>query len=346
MPDSPIPEAYAKYVGADKTEKERLLNARLAAPIPPKSMLPVLFYLTLDESQAVRGAAMQSVSTLPEHIALASLKEPLPPDVLKFFADQYGTNQTLLETILLNRATPDAVFATFAATAQGRILDIISENQERYIRTLGIFERLKENPAVPKNTIDRITHFLTLAGVISVEAPKSEPVVLKEVDGADQVVEDKKVETQMIVSTTKEHLNDQERENLFRQISTMLPGAKIQLALKGNKEARGYLVRDSNKLVATAVMRSPKLNENEVSRYATIPNVCEDALRMMASSPQWSKSYAVRSALVNNPKTPMQYSAQFIKVLTVRDLAAVSRNKNIPSQLAKMAKLLLKEKRK
>ena len=38
------------------------------------------------------------------------------------------------------------------------------------------------------------------------------------------------------------------------------------------------LVRDSNRLVARAVMQSPKLSEHEVETYASMKDICEERL--------------------------------------------------------------------
>ena len=53
-------------------------------------------------------------------------------------------------------------------------------------------------------------------------------------------------------------MEEGKRLTLAQRIMKMSIAEKIKLATKGNKEARSYLLRDSNKLVAVAVIRSPK----------------------------------------------------------------------------------------
>ena len=55
---------------------------------------------------------------------------------------------------------------------------------------------------------------------------------------------------------------------------------KVKAALTGSQEERMILVRDSNKLVARAVMQSPKLSEHEVETFASMKDICEEALRL------------------------------------------------------------------
>ena len=79
---------------------------------------------------------------------------------------------------------------------------------------------------------------------------------------------------------------------------------KIKLARMGNKEARGLLVRDRNKIVATAAVRSPKITENEVAGFAKARNVSDEVMRIIARNREWTRNYKVKLALATNPKCP------------------------------------------
>ena len=57
---------------------------------------------------------------------------------------------------------------------------------------------------------------------------------------------------------------------------------KIKLARLGNKEARGLLVKDRNKVVAISAISSPKITTNEVISIAQSRNVHDEVLRMVA----------------------------------------------------------------
>ena len=46
------------------------------------------------------------------------------------------------------------------------------------------------------------------------------------------------------------------------------------------------LVRDRNRLVASAVLSSPKLTESEVEAFTKMGNVSEDVLRVIGDEPQ------------------------------------------------------------
>ncbi|TAK01098.1 MAG: hypothetical protein EPO39_14865 [Candidatus Manganitrophaceae bacterium] len=134
-------------------------------------------------------------------------------------------------------------------------------------------------------------------------------------------------------------------QNLFQQVQHMRVSEKVQLALKGNKEARALLLKDSNKQVVLAVLGSPRITEQEVELIAQSKSVSEDILRVIANNRSWLKNYGVVVGLVNNPKTPVGLSLGFIKNLKAKDLGNLARNKGVPEVIRSTAGRLLQTKR-
>lgn len=126
---------------------------------------------------------------------------------------------------------------------------------------------------------------------------------------------------------------DEPRDSTVQKIAALNVAARMSLAMKGTREERAVLVRDPNKIVAAAVLSSPKLNETEVEAFAKMANVSEDVLRTIAMSRAWTKSYAVVHALVKNPKTPVALSVNFLQRINDRDLRSLSTNRNVPEAL-------------
>jgi len=108
---------------------------------------------------------------------------------------------------------------------------------------------------------------------------------------------------------------------------------RLKLALKGTREQRAQLIRDSNRIVATAVLSSPKLTEAEVEAFCKMGNVSEDVLRTIATNRAWVKSYAIVLGLVRNAKTPAALSMQMLNRLTERDVKMLSVDRNVPEIL-------------
>jgi hypothetical protein len=105
---------------------------------------------------------------------------------------------------------------------------------------------------------------------------------------------------------------------------------RMKLAMNGTKGQRAQLIRDSNRLVAAAVLGSPKLTESEVEAFAKMGNVTEDVLRVIAMNRTWTKNYGVVLGLSRNPKTPPAISMHLLSRLNERDLKMIAIDRNVP----------------
>jgi len=130
-------------------------------------------------------------------------------------------------------------------------------------------------------------------------------------------------------------------QNLLQKIQTLNVGERLQLALKGGREIRSVLVKDSNKQVMLSVLENQKITESEVELIARSRSVPEDALRIISKNREWLKNYAITYALVTNPKTPPGISVTLISSLKIKDLVLLEKNKNVPELVRSSAKRLL-----
>lgn len=129
--------------------------------------------------------------------------------------------------------------------------------------------------------------------------------------------------------------------NLQQLVMKMGTPQKIKLALTGAKEARGILVRESSKMIATAVLDNPRISVGEIEFFAKSQNLSEDVIRKIGSNSEWSKKYSIAVALVNNPKTPVGISMNFISRMQDRDLGLLEKSRNIPEAVRTSARNLL-----
>lgn len=126
-----------------------------------------------------------------------------------------------------------------------------------------------------------------------------------------------------------EAARDEDERTTFQRIAAMSVAERVSLAMKGTREERAILIRDSNKLVAVAVLSSPKLSESEVESIARMANVSEEILRLIAQNRVWTKNYAVVAALAKNPKTPVPIAMNLLARLNDRDLRGLSTDRNV-----------------
>jgi hypothetical protein len=137
---------------------------------------------------------------------------------------------------------------------------------------------------------------------------------------------------------------DEKRGTVLQKITRLDIKGRIQLAMKGTKEERSILVRDGTKLVAIAVLDSPKISDGEVEKIAGQRNVLESVLRAIPLKRRFMKNYGVVRNLVFNPRTPIDISLGLMKQLLAADLKNLSGNKEVSDTIRKLALRMFKQK--
>jgi hypothetical protein len=134
------------------------------------------------------------------------------------------------------------------------------------------------------------------------------------------------------------------RDSVLQKIAKLNISGRIALAMRGNKEERSILIRDSTKLVSLAVLDSPKVSEGEVEKFALQKNVLEAVLRAIPMRRKYAKNYAIMRNLVFNPRTPLDLSLGLMKNLLIHDLKNLSGNKEVSDTVRKLALRMFKQK--
>jgi hypothetical protein len=138
--------------------------------------------------------------------------------------------------------------------------------------------------------------------------------------------------------------HEERRDSTLQKISKLDIKGRIALAMRGSKEERSILVRDSTKLVAVAVLESPKVTDGEVEKFALQKNVLEAVLRAIPMKRRFVKNYIIMRNLVSNPRTPLDASLGLMKGLLARDLKNLSENKEVSDTIRKTAMRMFKQK--
>lgn len=125
---------------------------------------------------------------------------------------------------------------------------------------------------------------------------------------------------------------------LLDKLAAMNPAQRMSRAMKGTREERAILIRDPNKIVAVAVLSSPKLSEAEVEAIAKMTNVSDEILRIVGNTRAWMKSYRIMSALTRNPKTPQALALNLLSRLQEKDVKMIVTDRNIPDAVRTAAR--------
>ena len=340
-----------RYVQHDAPREVRLMASKGALPLPPVELATVLFALMHDPDPEVKSTARDSLENLPDSVCHAVLNGETHPAVLSHLAHAFREDETRLEMLALNSATEDGTIAFLAATPYKRLVDIISNNQVRLVRSSAIVDALGANPLTGRAVIERILNFLgvdTVAGEDTFEgASGTEDVSNEQAEAALKAIlgEDLGRFAQELVhesdSDDQPNIDD---GNLYSLIQSMSVMQKIKLARMGNREARGLLIRDRNKIVALSAISSPKMTLQEVAMIAKARNVSDEVLRVIARNREWTRDYQVKCGLATNPKSPLTEAMKFVNYLQDRELKNLMRSKDVPTAIATHARRILMKK--
>jgi len=330
-----------------------MMAAKALVPLSPSDMVAVLYMLTFDLAETVRKTAAVTLSSLPDRILSASLRdEQLKPPVLGHCLQVFAGNEEYVQALILNASTPDEAVAVVAGTCSAKIAEIICQNQLRVLRYDNILRNLCRNPHAPVSVIDGVCDFAVRSGMLLQDVPQMQQArvrvfgpgaLLKPPEQgptAQEVVE----EYQELREENAPPVEEGKRLTVSQRVMKMSISEKIKLATLGNREARGLLMRDTNKLVAVAVIRSPRITDGEILSMANNRAVNDEVLRIIYGNREWTKNYTVKLALVKNPKTPLAISMRFLSTMQESDVRALARNKNVQAGIQLMAKKMMDKK--
>ncbi|MGV3623994.1 MAG: Ig-like domain-containing protein [Archangium sp.] len=350
--DEFLADNMKKHVDPRAPVPLRMMAAKALVPLQPPDMLSVLFMLSFDAEENVRAQVQKTSSTLQDRIAASGFRdESVHPPVLGWFLNIYAANDVYAEMLILNPNTPDEAVAAIADSCSKRTAEIIGQNQLRLLRHDNIIRGLARNANTAGALIDGVCDFAVRNGLILDDVPQMKEAKIRLYGPesavqplpqlgptADQIMAEFHMPDAEGAEQGTPPLDEGVRLSLSKRIMSMNVSEKIKLATKGNKEARGILIRDSNKLVSVAVIRSPRITDGEVLAQAQNKICVDDVLRVIYSNREWLRKYSIKLALVKNPKVPQGVSMRLMNTLHEHDIKTLAKDKNVPGSVQMLAK--------
>ncbi|MEM7246863.1 MAG: hypothetical protein AAF533_16035 [Acidobacteriota bacterium] len=164
---------------------------------------------------------------------------------------------------------------------------------------------------------------------------------LAELDDLDQLGES--TLDAKIIEELQEEDAPEEELRLAQRLLMMSVAEKVQLALKGDRGDRGLLIRDASKMVQEAVVKSPKITEDEVEKIANMRSISADVLRMIGGNREYTRNYSTVLGLVKNPRTPVPVALQLMPRLQTRDLKFMLKDKNIAEGIRRQCRITIQK---
>ncbi len=336
-------------------------------PVPPQDLLHAIAGAVFSESQfAPRG--IETLMGMPESLlTLAISGEVEDPDILGVIL-VHRKEPALLELALLHQALTAEWMEQVVPHLPGSVLEIPLNNQVMWLKRPRILDLIEEHPEGDYNIKRRVNenrfHVLgtatkevfeerieILEDVIAGKLDKAWAELPMPMESPTEAAEDEEVEpgAEEDVEAVRERLlkpildmdGNEIPLSLTQRVMRLKTNQKIMLAIKGGKEERTLLIRESNRLIQVNVIRNPRVGEGEVAYISQMRTVKEEVLRIISMNREWMKKYTIMKNLAFNPRTPLPIAMNQMKRINEFDLKLMQRDRNIPELLRREAKRIL-----
>jgi len=364
---SKLPGPAQKLLGGSAPAPARLMAAKGVVPgLKPADIVTVIVGLTADADPKVAEAAQGTLAKLPPPMLAGALGADLEAVVVERIADVYSGDAEVVEKLLRMPRLGSEALVLLAERANEQIGELIATNEQQLLKNPEVIEKLYMNKRVRMSTADRLLELAVRNGLeLNIAAFKEAAAAIKnelimEASGeatpddvlfaeTDEIarqtdIQGEEDDTHVVDDEGEEKLKDQFLP-LYARIAQMTVSQKIRRAQVGTAAERLLLVRDTNRLVSAAAVKSPAMRDGEAVIISQSRNVSEEVLREIARNREFTRNYQVKINLARNPRTPFSFSARIIPLLRESDLREIAKSKNVPSNVQQAARQQLERKK-
>jgi hypothetical protein len=257
-----------------------------------------------------------------------------------------GNDLVTLQYFLAHDSDPEvrsAAIQSLRAMTEPQVLDI-ADSAGVHPKILDVLARLHyPNQAIAEKLLSHPSiDILTTAFLAEKQAEMAayaEPLPLPDREEAEE-------EDAGAIEENEELDEESEEFKSKYQLSMKMDiSEKMKVALVGDKEWRTLMIKDSNRLVSTSVIKNPRISEAEILAIVSTAIQNDEIMRMICANKEWVKNYQIRKALVMNCKTPLPAALRFLATLTDKDLASLAKSKNVSSVISGQARRQLMNKK-
>lgn len=321
----------------------RLLAARGLLPIHPEELIPVQVALARGDDPELAAEATGSLRALTPRLANAYLERTAGADELTYFALEIG-HPRQLEVVLRRRDVPRPLLVELAARLSEDLQEMLLLRQDAVIEEPAILDALERNPRLSSFARRRIGEYREHLLPRRRRAQGGDQAELEEATDAEVAAALAEVKAKRPAvpaeGETETALGLSESE-----IRALPIKVRLRLARGASRVLRGIMLRDPNPNVALHVLRTSALSDSEVEQIAHSRSVVEDVLEYIVNDRGWIRKYPILRAVVANPRTPVGAAVRLLSRLAVRDLKALSRDRNASQAVRDTAARLYRIKR-
>ena len=327
----------------------RLMAAQGLLPLKPEDLLELWTGLVRDADSAIRAAAEKSLTDFAAVELMPILKSRDTPVAVLAWAVSKRAEPELREATLQNTSLPDDVIEQLAPTLPQALAELVVINQTRLLRSTSLLVAIESNAGLSNDQKRRLRELRETFRVGEQPAAAPAPAAVAEpaepAPDVEEIPEDEIsiTEDEYLVRTlSEEDRQKTEKVSAVQKIYRSNTAEKLITALKGSREERSILIRDPNRLVATAVLGSPRITEAEIESISAMKSVSDEILRTIGNHREWTKRYSVLNNLVRNPRTPVGIALSMVPRLNPRDIKGIAVDRNVPEPVRKQAQKFVK----
>jgi len=362
---SELPVAAQRALTPDAPAPLRQMAAKGILPgAKPEHLVTLLAALSQDADPILAATARTTLSQLPDNVRDGALQGNLQPVVIEALVELFGDRPAVVEQLLRMPRIGENAIVRLAERATEHIGELVATNETLLLTFPRAIEALYMNKRVRMSTADRVLELAVRNQLeLGIPAYKEAAQAIANELIAEPSIEptpddllfqhiDRVAEATALSDDEDTHAIDDEGKELLREkflplfasISQMTITQKIRRGILGTSAERMLLIRDNNRLVASAAASSPLLNESEAARIASNRNVIDDVLRIIAQNRTFTRNYQVKLNLVLNPRTPLSFSSRMVTHLRDNDLRSISKSRNVPANIQALARQQLSRK--
>lgn len=329
-----VSAAVARVVAKDAPYSDRLAAARGETALCGRDLVTAIYFLYSGGDRDIRAAGVRTLrQQLAEELAVVAASPDFPPRILHFLAQVCGNDSLLFRAFLENPACAKETLAFLLEHADPQNFPVIFEYEPLWRPFPEVVDALYRNPQLTDAERSLLVVEETPAFEESTEEVSFDDEDDEEVGNEEDVEED-------VPAPHEENFSK------YQLALDMGVSEKIKMALTGDKEWRSIFLKDSNKLVNTAVLKNPRITDGEVVAVCKNKTSSEELIRIILVNKDWIKMPTIRSALVSHPKTPVAWALRFMAYQTEKELKNLGKSKSIPQVVVAAARRLLAEKAK
>ncbi len=320
----------------------QVLAAQGLVPLAPEELIPIQVALTASPDGEVATQARDALEILEPRLAGEFLSRHAGPQELTYFGRNVK-NPMLLEAVVRRPDVSRELLVEIAPILPQEVQEALVLRQDAILEQPEILWALENNPQLTSYAKRRIWEYREHLLPKEKVPPKTEEEIEVEVEAL----------TEEEIVEAFEEVREKPSDGKVDEVSGLSAGQlrllpvpiRVKIARNADRQMRNILIRDQNTQVALSVLRNNTMNDQEVELIASSRSVVDEVLGEIPRRREWIRKYPIAKALVKNPRTQLATAIGLVPRMTLRDLRALARDRNVPDGVRSTARRLYQAKR-